>query len=288
MLQDFLAMLSSERGAAKNTLAAYARDLDDYLRYMKGDATPARIRDYLETLSDLKPVSVARKLSSIKQYHRFLYNEGLSDKDPASTLKGPKKRLTLPKVLTIDETERLLQTALSQIELAKTKATKHDALRTLCLLELVYATGLRVSELVALPRTVAVSNDEMVRIKGKGGKERLVPLHTSAKAVMSLWLTTVEVSPWLFPANSETGHLSRQQVGRAFKSLASQADIAVELSPHVLRHAFASHLVQGGADLRVVQTLLGHSDISTTQIYTHFPDDRLMAMVRDLHPLNQD
>jgi integrase/recombinase XerD len=287
MLQDFLAMLSSERGAAKNTLTAYSHDLEDYLRFMKGEVTPALIRDYLETLSDLKPVSVARKLSSIKQYHRFLYTEGLSDKDPAATLSAPKKRLTLPKVLTIDETNRLLQVAFDAIEGAKTASAKKDAIRTLCLLELVYATGLRVSELVSLPRNIATSDDEMVRVKGKGGKERLVPLHSSAKAMMKLWLSVSENSPWLFPAKSETGYIARQVVGRAFKQLASAAGIAVELSPHVLRHAFASHLIQGGADLRVVQTLLGHSDISTTQIYTHLPDERLLAMVRDLHPLNQ-
>lgn len=287
MLQDFLAMLSSERGAAKNTLAAYARDLEGYLHFMKEEATPARIRDYLETLSDLKPVSIARKLSAIKQYHRFLYTEGLSNKDPAATLSAPKKRITLPKVLTREETDRLLKTALDAIETAKTQTAKQEAIRTLCLLELIYATGLRVSELVSLPRNIALSEKEMVRVKGKGGKERLVPLHSSAKAIMKLWLSISPPSPWLFPAKSETGYIARQMVGRAFKTLAHTAGITIELSPHVLRHAFASHLIQGGADLRVVQTLLGHSDISTTQIYTHLPDERLLAMVRDLHPLNQ-
>jgi integrase/recombinase XerD len=295
----FLDMLAAERGAGANTLSAYRHDLENVTAYLKArkrglsDATTDDLRGYLSTLADsgFKASSVARRLSAIRQLFRFLYAEGHRGDDPAAVLEGPKRGRALPKVLSIKDVDRLLEAARGGMTDEKaTTAQRLRAARMLCLLETVYATGLRVSELVALPASAARREQAMLVVRGKGGKERLVPLNDAARRAMADYLTLggdeAARSKWLFPSFGETGHLTRQHFGRELKSLAISCGIAAErVSPHVLRHAFASHLLHNGADLRVVQTLLGHADISTTQIYTHVLEDRLKSLVRDLHPL---
>jgi integrase/recombinase XerD len=299
----FLDMLASERGGAANTLAAYARDLDDLAAFLKARgrtvataATPD-LRAYLGDLAarGLRPASVARRLSAIRQLHRFLYAEGHRGDDPAAILEGPKRSRPLPKVLTIGDVDRLIAAARQAADATDVAALERLRARRLhCLLELLYATGLRISELVALPASAARRDERMLIVRGKGGKERLVPLNEAAKAAMRLYASLLgEVrdlppSKWLFPSFGEGGHLTRQHAARELKSLAGAAGLRpAQVSPHVLRHAFASHLLHNGADLRVVQTLLGHADISTTQIYTHVLDERLKSLVRDLHPLGE-
>ena len=294
-------MMAAERGASANTLLAYRRDLEDYLGFLgqrRCDALTAGradVSDYLEHLSmfGLKAASTARKLSAVRQFHKFLYAEARRDDDPTVTLSGPKRGRGLPKVLSIKEVDRLLATAAEGIEdEARPFAERLASARMSALLELVYASGLRVSELVSLPRTAAQAGREVLVVRGKGRKERLVPLTEKAKAAMATYLAVLEKAhpkktPFLFPAATKTGYLARQVFARDLKSTASAAGISAErVSPHVLRHAFASHLLQNGADLRIVQQLLGHADIATTQIYTHVLDERAKAMVRDLHPLN--
>jgi integrase/recombinase XerD len=299
LVELFLDMLASERGGAKNTLAAYARDLEDLSSFLAAKrrtvatATTADLRGYLGDLAerDFKPASVARRLSAIRQLYRFLYAENHRRDDPAAILEGPKRGRPLPKVLGVDEVDRLIAAART----AATEGEPRERLRgqrLYCLLELLYATGLRISELVSLPASAARRNERMLIVRGKGGKERVVPLNEAARTAMrdyAAMLAEVKEQPpskWLFPSFGETGHLTRQHVARELKSLAASAGLrAAQVSPHVLRHAFASHLLHNGADLRVVQTLLGHADISTTQIYTHVLDDRLKSLVRDLHPL---
>jgi integrase/recombinase XerD len=297
-------MMSAERGAAKNTQEAYLRDLSDYAAELQRrrrtllDATTQDIRTYLAALKSrgLKASSAARRLSAIRQVHRFLHAEGHRGDDPALILEGPRQSLRLPKVLSVDEVERLLGVAQEGIDAPeRPKAERLRAARTACLVELLYATGLRVSELVSLPVGAMRSRDPMIAIRGKGGRERLVPLSAPARQAMARYRSQYEAcfgralaGQWLFPADSESGHLSRQAFARDLKCLAGAAGIAAtRVSPHVLRHAFASHLLQNGADLRVVQELLGHADISTTQIYTHVLDARMKALVRDLHPLGE-
>jgi integrase/recombinase XerD len=299
----FLDMLASERGGAANTLVAYARDLDDLAAFLKARgrtvataATPD-LRAYLGDLAarGLRPASVARRLSAIRQLHRFLYAEGHRGDDPAAILEGPKRSRPLPKVLTIGDVDRLIAAARQAADATDVAALERLRARRLhCLLELLYATGLRISELVALPASAARRDERMLIVRGKGGKERLVPLNEAAKAAMRLYASLLgEVrdlppSKWLFPSFGEGGHLTRQHAARELKSLAGAAGLRpAQVSPHVLRHAFASHLLHNGADLRVVQTLLGHADISTTQIYTHVLDERLKSLVRDLHPLGE-
>src|SRR5262252_1865758 len=298
----YLDMLAAERGAGRNTLEAYRRDLDDLGDYLTtkrktiAAATTADLRAYLATLErrDFKASSVARRLSAIRQLYRFLYAEGHRGDDPAAVIEGPKRGRMLPKVLSIAEVDRLLATAhAGASDTARSGAGRLRWLRLACLLEVLYATGLRVSELIALPASAARRDERMLIVRGKGDKERLVPLNEAAKSVMRAYLGALtaandsETPPkWLFPSFGETGHLTRQHVARELKVLAVAAGIAsARVSPHVLRHAFASHLLQNGADLRVVQTLLGHADISTTQIYTHVLEERLKSLVRDLHPL---
>jgi len=307
----FLDMLAVERGAAKNTLAAYGRDLADYAGFLgeRGLALAQvgqdHLRDYLTDLGlrGLGTASAARRLSAVRQFHKFLYGEGHLGADPSATLSGPRKGRSLPKTLGITDVEHLLETARKACDAPDLSPGKYlRALRMHCLLELLYATGLRVSELVALPRSAARTRDSLIVVRGKGNKERLVPLNASAKAAASRYLAAREeaaaarktkasaqaVSPWLFPADSETGHLTRQAFARDLKSITVKAGLDPRaVSPHVLRHAFASHLLQNGADLRMIQELLGHADISTTQIYTHVLDERMKALVRDLHPLSQ-
>jgi integrase/recombinase XerD len=302
LVEAFLDMLAAERGAARNTLSAYARDLTDYVAGLAGagqtplDATTRDVRAYLARLAGqgLKPVSGARKLSAIRQFHRFLVTDGRRCGDPTAIVEGPRRGTSLPKILSIAEVDRLLAASREGLgDQNRPAAEQLRAVRTACLLEVLYATGLRVSELVALPKQVARGAEPWFTIKGKGGRERLVPLSGPARSAISAYRALVEEKHpaaasgvWLFPADSESGHLTRQAFARDLKLVASAAGLAASrVSPHVLRHAFASHLLQNGADLRVVQELLGHASISTTQIYTHVLDERMKAMVRDLHPL---
>ena len=300
-IELFLEMLAAERGASKNTLSAYARDLADFSVELRTSgkiiftATSDQLRAYLGRLAKrgLTAASVARHLSAIRQLYRFLYAEGHRGDDPAAAIEGPKRGRSLPKVLSIAEVDGLLE----QAHTARTTGSISERLRAArlaCLLEVLYATGLRVSELVALPESAARRDQRMLDVRGKGGRERLVPLNNAAKRAMADYLTLRDEaklgrSKWLFPSFGEAGHLTRQHFARELKSLASAAGLkSTRVSPHVLRHAFASHLLQNGADLRVVQTLLGHADISTTQIYTHVLAERLKSLVRDLHPLAEE
>jgi integrase/recombinase XerD len=299
LVELFLDMLASERGGAKNTLAAYARDLDDLQSFLTAKrrtiatATTSDLRGYLGDLAErsFKPASVARRLSAIRQLYRFLYAENHRSDNPAAILEGPKRGRPLPKVLAVGEVDRLIATARAAAADGEPRERLRGQ-RLYCILELLYATGLRISELVSLPASAARRNERMLIVRGKGGKERVVPLNEAARTAMRDYVAMLaemsEAAPtkWLFPSFGDTGHLTRQHVARELKSLAASAGLrAAQVSPHVLRHAFASHLLHNGADLRVVQTLLGHADISTTQIYTHVLDDRLKSLVRDLHPL---
>lgn len=301
LVELFLDMQAAERGAGENTLSAYRNDLADLAAHMHAQggsiagASTENLREFLSSLSErgFKASSLARRLSAVRQLYRFLYAEGKRADDPAAVLEGPKRAHTLPKILSIAEVDGLLVQARTAAENDKQPPTQRlRAARLLCLLELVYATGLRVSELVALPASAARRDQRMLVVRGKGTKERLVPLNQAAKRAMAEYLKLRAdagrdaQSKWLFPSFGEQGHLTRQHFARELKSLGEAGGIAPRrLSPHVLRHAFASHLLHNGADLRVVQTLLGHADISTTQIYTHVLEERLKALVRDLHPL---
>ena len=298
-IELFLDMIAAERGGAKNTLAAYARDLADFSAELgKAGRTIAGVstddlRGYLGSLARRRfaASSVARRLSAIRQLYRFLYAEGHRADDPSAVIEGPKRNRALPKVLSIAEVDRLLAQARADMGQADQGAPKRlRAARLACLIEVLYATGLRVSELIALPISAAERNARMLTVRGKGNKERLVPLNEAAKKAMAEYLALlssangVRETKWLFPSFGRTGHLTRQHFARELKALAAAAGLR-QVSPHVLRHAFASHLLHNGADLRVVQTLLGHADISTTQIYTHVLEERLKSLVRDLHPL---
>lgn len=311
LIAAYLDMLAAERGAAGNTLAAYGRDLEDYAAFLSSlrktplSATAQTVRAYLAELGDrgFKPGTSARKLSAVRQFHRFLYSEGLSSTDPAAAIEGPKRGRPLPRFLSIAEVDTLLQRAHATVEDSAdaSPAVHLRHARMACLLELLYATGLRVSELVSLPASAARTRERFLVVRGKGGKERIVPLTQAARDATQRYVAIREnaLNPsgngknsnsdaaWLFPADSASGYLTRQAFARDLKDIAIAAGLAPErVSPHVLRHAFASHLLHNGADLRVVQELLGHSDISTTQIYTHVLDERTKAMVRDLHPLS--
>jgi integrase/recombinase XerD len=300
----FLDMLAAERGAAEKTIEAYTRDLAEFLAFLRSkrktalDASADSVRAYLAQLSrkGLAATSRARKLSALRQFYRFLLGEGLRKDDPCSAVDSPKLGRPLPKLLSLAEVEALLETAAHGVEQAEEGAAKRRALRMNALLETLYATGLRVSELLGLPRSVLVSDDQVMTIKGKGGRERLVPLNDSARKAVSQHLAAIAAdevrgragSPWLFPSGDGTQHLTRQRFGQELKALASAAGIEPSrVSPHVLRHAFASHLLERGADLRTVQQLLGHADISTTQIYTHVIEERLRRLVEEHHPLAQ-
>ena len=301
LVELFLDMQAAERGAGKNTLDAYRNDLADLLAHLRASnvsvakATTDDLREFLVSVTErgLATASLARRLSAVRQLYRFLYAEGKRGDDPAAVVEGPKRARTLPKVLSIAEVDGLLTQARGNAENAEQPpAARLRATRLLCLLEVVYATGLRVSELVALPASAARKDQRMLVVRGKGNKDRLVPLNGAAKRAMAEYLKLREEvkeaapSKWLFPSFGEQGHLTRQHFARDLKTLGAASGITPDrLSPHVLRHAFASHLLHNGADLRVVQTLLGHADISTTQIYTHVLEERLKALVRDLHPL---
>ena len=299
LIDSFLEMMSAERGARPNTLEAYRRDLGDYAGSVAIDvsrATADDIRGYLRGLDDmgLAASTTARRLSAVRQFHKFLYSEGYSDGNPATVVEGPTKARALPKVLSHDQVDRLLETARDRMASSEGR-DRLKAARMHCLVELLYASGLRVSELVSLTVQTVKADDRFLTITGKGGRERLVPLSQAARGAISSYLRVCkklgnlpgEVSPWLFPGHGKGGHLTRQQFGLDLKELAMSAGLAPDkVSPHVLRHAFASHLLAGGADLRAVQQMLGHADISTTQIYTHVLDERLKAVVNAYHPLS--
>ncbi|HEY8124048.1 MAG TPA: tyrosine recombinase [Methylocystis sp.] len=303
-LDAFLDMLAAERGAARNTQDAYRRDLSDYIAHLAangrdpGAATTEDIRAYLASLEPrgMSAATVARRISAIRQLHKFLYVDRHRGDDPASGLDGPRMRRSAPGVFSTAEIDRLLAVAGEGLDdEARPVRERLRAARLYALLETLYATGLRVSELVSLPKSAAHSRDPFIAIRGKGGRERLAPLTDCARrALLSYRKLLEETAPdragssFLFPADSDSGHLTRQAFARDLKALASAAGLpAADMHPHALRHAFASHLLQNGADLRVVQELLGHADISTTQIYTHVLDERMRAMVRDLHPLSE-
>ncbi|ADZ68783.1 site-specific tyrosine recombinase XerD [Polymorphum gilvum] len=297
--ESFLEMLAAERGAAHNTLDSYRRDLDDFAAFLGTTATrDATAEDVSAYLSDLAArgfaaSSQARRLSALRQYFKFLYAEGERGDDPTRTLASPKKRQGLPRILSEAEVDRLIEAACFDATLEhETPGRALRAQRLYTLLEVLYATGLRVSELVALPVGAALRDARLIGIRGKGGKERLVPLSPRAQEAMRAYVArrnaegAYKGSPWLFPSHGESGHFTRQAFARDLKDLARAVGLdAAKVSPHVLRHAFASHLLQNGADLRVVQQLLGHADISTTQIYTHVLDERLRQLVEAHHPL---
>jgi integrase/recombinase XerD len=306
LINLFLDMLAAEQGASHNTLDAYRRDLTDFSEFIaragKGFAgvETQALRDYLDDLDarGFKSSSAARRLSAMRHLFRFLLNERVRSDDPAAILSGPKRGRGLPKVLSIADVDRLLVRAKALADAPEASALQRlRAKRLYCLLEVLYATGLRVTELVTLPLSASRRDARMIVVRGKGNKERLVPLNEASRQAMADYLAAIEAlkpekkknaaaSKWLFPSFGESGHLTRQHFARDLKELAGAAGLAPRLvSPHVLRHAFASHLLHNGADLRIVQTLLGHTDISTTQIYTHVVEERLKSLVRDLHPL---
>ena len=301
--EAFLDMLAAERGAAANTIAAYRRDLEHFAEFLAARETaleqtaPADLVAYLRAASaeGLAPASRARRLSALRQLYKFLSSEGFVADDPAAGLAGPRGRRALPKTLSVAEVDRLIAAARRRTEGAHGRE-RVRALRLYCLVEMLYATGMRVSELVSLPRAVLDGDDRVLTIRGKGGRERLVPLNASARAALDRYLSIGrgaedDMAPmlrtrWLFPSRSSGGHLTRQRFAQDLKDVALEAGLdPTRVSPHVLRHAFASHLLDRGADLRSVQQLLGHADISTTEIYTHVLEERLKRLVLEHHPL---
>ncbi len=290
--EAFLEMLAVERGASENTLSAYGRDLRRFLNFLAGRnraltaASEEDVRAFLRALETegLSARSSARILSAIRQLFRFLHGEGMRGDNPTQNLRSPKQGRSLPKVLSEADIDRLIACAPG--------TGTGEGLRRAALIELLYATGLRISELINLPVGAVSRAPEVLLITGKGGRERLVPLNDAAREAIAAYLphrlsfARGDQSPFLFPARSASGHWTRQQAGRVLKALAAEAGLKPEaVSPHVLRHAFASHLLAHGADLRSVQSMLGHADISTTEIYTHVLDERLRQLVEDHHPL---
>ncbi len=283
-------MLVAERGAAALTVAAYATDLEDLARYLDAEvaqATGDDLRRYFATRakSGIGARTAARRLSAFRQFFRFLIVEGARPDDPTRALDAPRLPRTLPKYLDESETEALLE--------AVGKRAGPEGARLACLVELLYGAGLRVSELVGLPLAAAQRDPRFLLVRGKGDKERLVPLGEKARAALATYLDERwrflhdgKTSPWLFPSRGREGHLTRRRCGQLMKELALEAGLdPARLSPHVLRHAFASHLIDHGADLRSVQEMLGHADIATTQIYTHVQGARLQRLVAESHPL---
>ncbi len=303
LVEAFLEMMATERGAADNTLDSYRRDLEDAETSIPaplGKADTGHIRAYLESLSarGFAPSSQARRLSALRQFYRFLYGEGIRTDDPTGTLDSPRKSRALPKIMSEAEVSDLLARA-------ETEANEADGpgpVRMHALIEVLYATGLRVSELVTLPSSVARRDERFFIVRGKGGKERMVPLSTPARNALAAWLILRDEAEdlarreagtppgkHLFPARGRAGHMTRQAFHGLLKDIAMSAGVApARVTPHVLRHAFATHLLAGGADLRAIQTMLGHADISTTEIYTHVLDERLKTLVLDHHPLARD
>ena len=291
-IERFLEAISAERDASENTIEAYGRDLmvfSDFLNN-KSFSTVSRedIEQYLTNLTTQgKAASTrARTLSSLKQFFRFLFLEGLREDDPAAQISGPRMDTRLPSTMSEADVDKLM------VEFYKESPKPQMRLRNIALLELLYATGLRVTELVSLPVSATKGDPRMLFVRGKGGRERMVPLSQPARQAVKEWLAarselnSSKTSPFLFPANGKTGHLTRQSVFLLLKSMAAKAGLEAEhISPHVVRHAFATHLLSNGADLRAIQTLLGHADISTTEIYTHVLEDRLRELVLEKHPL---
>ena len=305
-LNEFLTAIAAERGAAKNTLDAYRRDLAYFFAFLKAqdlelsELRSSHISAYLRHLSSegLAATSRARRLSAVRQFLKFLVADGVLEDNPADGIASPKKQRALPKTLSVGEVDTLIETAGSRIA-GTTGRERLKALRLHCLLEMLYATGMRVSELVSLPRSVLKGDRRVLNIVGKGGRERQVPLNGAAREALDRYLSAGETEEdgisrqiptrWLFPANSAEGHLPRQRFAVELKELAEDAGLdPARVSPHVLRHAFASHLLDRGADLRAVQKLLGHADISTTEIYTHVLEERLKTLVFEHHPLADD
>ncbi len=297
-VETFLEMLAAERGAARNTIESYGRDLADFSAFMAArkrlpeDARPDHIRKYLARLSGagMAAGTTARRLSALRQFFRFLFSEGLRADDPSAGLDSPKLGRSLPKYLSEDEVEVLLAAAHAR--------PGPSGKRITVLMEILYATGLRVSELVGLPLSAFGRDLHMLVVRGKGGKERLAPMTEPAVEALADYLDsrqtflpagkkrTASESPWLFPSRAKQGHLTRARFAQILKELAAEAGIdPARVSPHVLRHSFASHLLAHGADLRSLQQMLGHADIATTQIYTHVLDERLKALVATAHPL---
>ena len=296
LIDAFLEMMSAERGASENTLAAYRRDLADWASVIGQkdllNVGTGSLEGVLAAWAKkgLAPSSAARKLSAMKQFCLFLQVEGLRKDNPAHTLRGPKQGRPLPKVMSEADVNALFEAA--------EKNTTPKGMRMLCLLEILYAGGLRVSELVTLRVAATHRRDNCLMIKGKGGRERLVPLTGAAQRAISRWLelrgdmlpknaiAKDRAKTFLFPSSGKAGHLTRERFAQMLKDLAREAGLnPTKISPHVLRHAFATHLLSNGADLRSVQTLLGHADISTTQIYTHVLDERMRELVETKHPL---
>lgn len=299
-IAPFLDARAAETGAAQNTLLAYARDLEDFAGWLKHkggsfqSTSRAQIEDYLiACAADGLAISTrARRLSAIRQLFAFAFEEGLRQDNPALTIKGPGQARRLPKTLSLDEVEKLIRAAHNM------RRTPEARMRNTCLMELLYATGMRVSELVSLKISAARGNPDMLLVRGKGDKERLVPLSQGAKDALEDWLAHRDIqeefarkegkpgSAYLFPSRGKSGHLTRVNFYQLIKSLAAFANIdPTKVTPHTLRHAFATHLLAGGADLRTIQTLLGHADVSTTEIYTHVLEDRLRNLVETHHPL---
>ena len=286
-------MLIAERGAARNTVEAYHRDLADFAAFLaaRGKALEradgALIRAYLSGLAaeGAAARTAARRLSALRQFHRFLAGEGVRADDPTAALDSPRQGRALPKYLSESEVDALLAAA--------RRRQGREGIRLVALIELLYATGLRASELVALPLAAVARDRRLLAVRGKGGRERLLPLSRPARAALAAWLEARagarlpgKGERWLFPSSSSRGHLTRHRLGQLLKELALAAGLAAaKVSPHVLRHAFATHLLGHGADLRSVQRLLGHADISTTQIYTHVLEARLKDLVNRHHPL---
>jgi integrase/recombinase XerD len=289
----FLEMMAVERGAARHTLDAYRRDLSDYLRFLQArglgaeGADGAAVRAYLSELSrrGMAASTAARRLSAIRQFHRFLYLEGARSDDPTQTIDGPRRQRPLPRLLDLAEIEALIAAARQR--------RGPLGLRLVAILELLYASGLRSSELMALPLSALAPDRRFLVVRGKGGKERLVPVGRAAGKALEAYLEARETfvqpgraSAYVFPSRARQGHLTRQRLAQLLRELAPEAGLDPRrISPHVLRHAFASHLLAGGADLRAVQLMLGHADIATTEIYTHVQGERLAAAVRAHHPL---
>lgn len=288
-LEAFLEMLAAERGAAANTIAAYRRDLEDAASVLGpssfDDAAAADLDRYLSGLSaaGLSPRTTARRLSALRQYFQFLLTEGLREDDPTAGIDGPRLGRPLPKNLTQEQVDALLDAARA--------ATGPRGRRLLAIVELLYATGLRVSELADLPESALRADGAMI-VRGKGGKERMVPIGRMAADALQAYapdrqgFASGKPSPWLFPSSGKNGRISRRRIGQMLDALAIEAGVdPAKVSPHVLRHAFATHLLANGADLRSVQELLGHADLSTTEIYTHVLDERLKSLVLERHPL---
>jgi len=296
-VDSFLEMMTVERGAAANTIESYARDLSDFAAFSEArkrapeDADVAIIRGYLKKLSGagMAPSSSARRLSALRQFFRFLYAEGIREDDPSQAIDSPRRGRPLPKYLSEDEVDRLL--------VAVQRRKGPDGLRLIAMLETLYATGLRVSELVGLPLAALSRDRRMLIVRGKGDKERMVPLSEPATEALETYIVSRETflpkgkvlakaTRFLFPSRGRDGHLTRARFGQMLKEIAIEANIdTARVSPHVLRHSFASHLLAHGADLRSLQQMLGHADIATTQIYTHVLDERLKRLVHSHHPL---